>query len=69
VAIQGNVPELIEPPAACRFAGRCPYEAEACREHDPAPVAVSDIHEVACFIHHPPAGTTAALPSYDRQVR
>jgi oligopeptide/dipeptide ABC transporter ATP-binding protein len=67
VAIQGNVPELIDPPAACRFAGRCPYEAEACRLHDPTPVAVSDSHEVACFIYHPPAGTSA--PSYDRQVR
>ncbi len=69
VAIQGNVPELIDPPAACRFTGRCPYEAAACREHDPEPVPVGSDHHVACFIHHPPAGTAAELPSYHRQVR
>ncbi|MGI9647247.1 MAG: oligopeptide/dipeptide ABC transporter ATP-binding protein [Acidimicrobiia bacterium] len=69
VAIEGNVPELIDPPAACRFAGRCPYEAAACRSHDPMPVALSPDHEVACFIDHPPAGATEQLPSYDREAR
>jgi oligopeptide/dipeptide ABC transporter ATP-binding protein len=69
VAIQGTVPELIDPPRACRFVGRCPNEAAACSSHEPTPIAVTDTHEVACFIHHPPGGVTDELPSFDRQVR
>jgi len=69
VAIAGTVPELIDPPPACRFAGRCPFEAEACQLHDPDPEAIGVGHEVACFIHHPPPDSTAARPSFDRQVR
>jgi oligopeptide/dipeptide ABC transporter ATP-binding protein len=69
VAIQGNVPELIDPPAVCRFAGRCPNEAAMCTLNDPMLAAVSDIHEVACFIHHPPAGSTDEIPSFDRRIR
>ncbi len=68
VAIQGNVPELIDPPAACRFVGRCPYEAEACRAHEPPATARSNGHEVACFIHHPLDGPLE-LPTFERTVR
>ncbi len=61
-AIRGSVPELVDPPAACRFAGRCPHETAACTMHDPALVEVSHTHSVACFIDHPaPSG---AQPSY-----
>ncbi len=52
VAIEGTVPELIDPPAACRFAGRCPFARTACAHIDPelfAPHAAD--HEVACFLH------------------
>ena len=52
VAIEGTVPELIDPADACRFAGRCPHTAPACVQVDPALVApgVPD-HEVACLLH------------------
>jgi oligopeptide/dipeptide ABC transporter ATP-binding protein len=52
VAIDGTVPELIDPPPACRFAGRCPFTAAACETHDPwlVPPSVPE-HEVACFLH------------------
>jgi oligopeptide/dipeptide ABC transporter ATP-binding protein len=56
-AIRGTVPELVNPPAACRFGGRCPHETEACRSFDPGLGQVSDGHSVACFIDHaPPSG-------------
>ena len=35
VAIEGTVPELIDPPPACRFAGRCPHAAPVCERVDP----------------------------------
>jgi oligopeptide/dipeptide ABC transporter ATP-binding protein len=36
-AIPGRPPSLIEPPAGCRFAARCPYagEPDGCAEHPP----------------------------------
>ncbi|MDG2405746.1 MAG: ABC transporter ATP-binding protein [Paracoccaceae bacterium] len=58
-AIKGSVPELIEPPAACRFSGRCSHETSACRQHDPALYSVSEGHSVACFIDY-------AAPSGDQ---
>jgi oligopeptide/dipeptide ABC transporter ATP-binding protein len=49
VAIEGTVPELITPPAACRFAGRCPYHAAACDQLDPALHTHGPDRAVACF--------------------
>jgi oligopeptide/dipeptide ABC transporter ATP-binding protein len=36
-AIPGRPPDLVEPPAGCRFAARCPYahEPDGCAEHMP----------------------------------
>lgn len=63
-AIRGTVPELIDPPAACRFASRCPFATEACRSNDPELLPVEAGHKVACFIDHPPP--TGGVPDYDR---
>lgn len=52
-AIEGTVPELIDPEPACRFAGRCPHQAEACWASEPHLLPVGE-RKVACFIHHPP---------------
>ncbi|MDH5504386.1 MAG: ATP-binding cassette domain-containing protein [Acidimicrobiia bacterium] len=65
-AIEGTVPELIDPEPSCRFAGRCDYAASVCWTHDPTLGPVRD-REVACFIHHPPEHGEA--PSFDRTVR
>ncbi len=63
-ALRGTVPELIDPPPACRFCGRCRYETDTCRRFDPQLHAVSDSHSVACFINHPaPAGHQ---PTFER---
>ncbi|MDE0208811.1 MAG: methionine ABC transporter ATP-binding protein, partial [Boseongicola sp.] len=63
-AIRGTVPELVDPPAACRFSGRCPHETGTCRSNDPVLEAIAPGHSVACFIDHPvPSGEG---PTYDR---
>lgn len=67
-AIEGTVPELIDPPPSCRFAGRCPHEAPVCRSSDPELVPMSPGHEVSCFIHHRPEGLED-VPSFERPVR
>jgi peptide/nickel transport system ATP-binding protein len=48
-AIPGNVPDLRNLPAGCRFSDRCPLADDACRQTDPALIAVADAHEVACI--------------------
>ena len=63
-AIRGTVPELVDPPAACRFSGRCPYETDACRAHDPELRTVKGAHSVACFIDH--AAPSGEQPSFEK---
>jgi oligopeptide/dipeptide ABC transporter ATP-binding protein len=63
-AIKGSVPELIDPPAACRFSGRCPHETSACRQHDPTLFNVSEGHSVACFIDH--AAPSGDQPKFEK---
>lgn len=66
-AIEGTVPELIDPDPACRFAGRCPHAATACRQTEPELHATQGGHAVACFLHHPPPGAPAGdVPSLER---
>jgi oligopeptide/dipeptide ABC transporter ATP-binding protein len=68
-AIEGVVPELVEPPPSCRFAGRCLYETEMCSGFDPVPATVADEHEVACFIHHQPPGVSGTRPAFTARRR
>ena len=65
-AIRGSVPELIDPPAACRFSGRCLYETSACRKHDPVLYNMSEGHSVACFIDH--AAPSGDQPKYEKET-
>lgn len=68
-AIEGTVPELIEPESACRFAGRCPHTAPVCTTHDPVLEPIGEDRLVACFIHNPPATVpTEQLPRPDGRL-
>ena len=46
--VRGEPPSPIDPPAGCRFAGRCPFAVERCRAEDPALLATGPGHYVAC---------------------
>ncbi|MCD8510729.1 MAG: ABC transporter ATP-binding protein [Bacillus sp. (in: Bacteria)] len=48
ISIPGSPPDLLNPPKGCRFAERCPFATDKCREEDPALVEVSEEHFVAC---------------------
>jgi oligopeptide/dipeptide ABC transporter ATP-binding protein len=50
-AIEGNVPELIDPTPSCRFATRCPYAAPLCIEVDPPLRSHDRMHPVACLAY------------------
>jgi len=48
--IRGLPPNLLNPPAGCRFRPRCPHAAARCAE-DPPVVRVGPDHEVACWLY------------------
>ena len=49
-AIAGRPPDLVHPPTGCRFAPRCPYVQDKCRQSDPPlRTAGSPDHLFACW--------------------
>jgi peptide/nickel transport system ATP-binding protein len=46
--LEGEPPDPTEVPPGCRFAPRCPYAVDACREQDPE-LAGAGNHRVACI--------------------
>jgi oligopeptide/dipeptide ABC transporter ATP-binding protein len=67
-AIEGTVPELVDPPPSCRFSTRCPFAVDLCRTVDPRLITVGgEEHTVACFAYEEDYGDVV-LPSLDRWV-
>ena len=54
-AIPGNVPNLINLPAGCRFAPRCrsrvEYELQICTEYEPDLIQIKPDHYVRCWLY------------------
>jgi oligopeptide/dipeptide ABC transporter ATP-binding protein len=52
IAIEGTVPELIDPKPACRFAGRCAHAAPGCSRIEPELESLTEpTHSVACLLY------------------
>jgi peptide/nickel transport system ATP-binding protein len=65
-AISGRPPDLVNPPPGCRFAPRCPYAQERCREEEPPlmPAAYPG-HEFRCWF---PVGTPEGREALERNI-
>jgi oligopeptide/dipeptide ABC transporter ATP-binding protein len=50
ISIPGAPPSLLTPPPGCRFAPRCPFATEICRETEPPLIEIGSQHLAAC--HH-----------------
>lgn len=50
VHLEGEVPSPINPPAGCRFKGRCKYAKEICGQEMPELKEVEPNHFVACHM-------------------
>ena len=48
-SIPGLPPDLTKPPTGCRFAARCRYATDTCREQDPQLTGETAEHQYACF--------------------
>ena len=50
IAMEGEIPSPLNPPAGCRFHTRCPYAIPRCREESPALREVGPDHMAACHL-------------------
>ena len=47
--LEGEPPDLVNPPPGCRFHPRCPYADQKCRDETPSLDTIADGHRVACW--------------------
>ena len=50
IIMKGEITSPINPPRACRFAGRCPHATERCFSEEPKLLDQGNGHSVACFL-------------------
>ena len=48
-AIPGSVPHPLDLPKGCKFAPRCKYATERCRQEEPQLVNVTEDQQIRCF--------------------
>ncbi len=51
VTMPGSPPDLVSPPAGCRFAPRCPRVMPVCRESAPRLLEHAPTHTAACWLY------------------
>ena len=51
LALTGEVPSALTPPAGCRFHTRCPHAMPRCSEEAPVRKTIASNHVVACHLH------------------
>ncbi len=50
-AIEGNIPDMANPPKGCAFCGRCPEAMNICEEHAPVLRQIEGPHAAACWLN------------------
>ncbi|HEY8527230.1 MAG TPA: ABC transporter ATP-binding protein [Acidimicrobiales bacterium] len=64
--IAGRPPDLLDPPPGCRFAPRCPYAQDRCREEQPPLIEADEPgHLYRCWY---PVGTDEAREALERNL-
>ena len=63
--IPGQLPSLADPPPGCRFAPRCPWAQDVCRQRSPEWKEIEPGHEAACWF----AGRLDGMPAAERMER
>lgn len=62
IPIEGQPPDLLNPPIGCPFYPRCEYAMKICKERRPNQTKVNENHQASCWLLHPQA------PSVERGV-
>lgn len=54
--IEGNIPDMTNPPKGCAFCERCPYAMNICAEYMPEEKVISEGHRASCWLMDERAG-------------
>ncbi len=65
--IDGQPPDLLNPPKGCPFAPRCSYAMEVCLEKMPDEFKISETQRSACWLNHPLAPKVERLTRRGKQ--
>ena len=57
--LEGEPPNLLDPPSGCRFHPRCPFATQKCVDEEPPLADIEPGHAVACW-HHDQVPVTLA---------
>ncbi len=68
IILEGDVPSPINPPAGCRFYGRCPVRGDMCAQQTPELREISPSHFLACFYPGPIAATESVRPGREKPL-
>jgi peptide/nickel transport system ATP-binding protein len=60
-SIDGDPPDLVEPPTGCRFRLRCPYAFAPCEWMDPTLIDLGGGQRAACLLHDEAVGSAAPV--------
>ncbi|MFO7590937.1 MAG: ABC transporter ATP-binding protein [Acidimicrobiia bacterium] len=61
--IPGRPPDLVNPPPGCKFAPRCAYVQDRCRDEEPPLTDAGDGHQFRCWF---PVGTPEGIEALER---
>ena len=50
IPIEGQPPDLLNPPKGCPYVKRCPQAMRICLEHKPDALTLSDTHKYSCWL-------------------
>ena len=50
IPIEGQPPDLLNPPKGCPYVKRCPNAMKICLEHKPEALTLSDTHKFSCWL-------------------
>ena len=50
IPIEGQPPDLLNPPAGCPYVKRCPNAMRICLEHKPEALTLSETHKFSCWL-------------------
>ena len=52
IPIEGQPPDLLNPPVGCPFAARCEYAMKICMQKQPPLFEIGEKHKAACWLCH-----------------
>ena len=59
--LEGEPPNLLDPPSGCRFHPRCPFATQKCVDEEPPLADIEPGHAVACWHHDQVPATLAKV--------